>query len=435
MSKFRKRCQFFSTVVLRLNDIVGKQLRCSNILPGTCPENSLIFREALMLGLPHHLVLSNVQHRIKIQGNNYVDMKELVSDLFTPKDMKNQEVPMETNQLEDVLMMNTPVVKKALRLGVPPHLIKPKETPPNIPGVLVNGNIQNQNRYKVICQTYGSTKNNPSGRWYLTVYDTVNRIPVFSAYKFSGKKAGGRASDGWKIEPQLEDGADQNDKYMKPEEQGKSYNRQAMNADYESIKAEYNRGHLLPVSYTVNDPEKISTFTLTNAVPQVISFNGNSWGHMEQCMYYIMFYYINERQMNCFVVVGAKPSAQASSRASSVGSRRASSVGSSRASAGGSRRASSVDSPRASVQSRVNIPSVMWSAFYCNNAQSSIAAAHWGKNEKVNSKTLLVMQTLENLRNIQGIDAFPGTTPTAFDINDINNKKVKQNVNNKCRFQ
>lgn len=127
MSKSIKVFNSGSAIVMIITIIF---FRCSNILPGTYPENSLIFREALRLGLPHHLVLKNVLQRIKTHGNNYVDMKELVSDLFTPKDrscsMENQEVPMETNQLEDVLMMNTPVVKKALRLGVPPHLIKPK---------------------------------------------------------------------------------------------------------------------------------------------------------------------------------------------------------------------------------------------------------------------------------------------------------------------
>ncbi|XP_028419767.1 baculoviral IAP repeat-containing protein 2-like [Perca flavescens] len=39
---------------------------------------------------------------------------------------ENQEVPMETDQLEEALMMKSPVVKEALQMGVPPHLIKPK---------------------------------------------------------------------------------------------------------------------------------------------------------------------------------------------------------------------------------------------------------------------------------------------------------------------
>ncbi|XP_027143426.1 endonuclease domain-containing 1 protein-like [Larimichthys crocea] len=264
-------------------------------------------------------------------------------------------------------------------------------TPANIPGVLKDGKIQDQNRYKVICQTYA---NKP---WYLTVYDTAKKIPVFSAYKYSGKKAGGRPTKDWKIEPQLEDSAASKDMMM--EERGKTYTKQAVNADYDSIKTDYNRGHLFPVSHTGYKNEQISTFTLTNAVPQIISFNDKSWAYMEKCIQYIMFYYINQRKMECFVVVGAKP--------------------------GNNNR----------PINSINIPSVMWSAFYCSDTERSIAGAHWGDNVKIQSKTLLVMETLEELKEKQGNEAFPGTNPEAFDIDDIKDPKVKQNVRNNCRFQ
>lgn len=82
------------------------------------------------MNLPHHLVLGNVQRRVQTHGVNYSDMKELVADLFATSDRsvstENQEVPMETNQLEDALMMSSELVKETLRMGVPPHLIKPK---------------------------------------------------------------------------------------------------------------------------------------------------------------------------------------------------------------------------------------------------------------------------------------------------------------------
>ncbi|XP_078100397.1 inhibitor of apoptosis protein-like [Sander vitreus] len=39
---------------------------------------------------------------------------------------ENQEVPMETDQLEEALMMKSPVVKEALQMGIPSHLIMPK---------------------------------------------------------------------------------------------------------------------------------------------------------------------------------------------------------------------------------------------------------------------------------------------------------------------
>ncbi|KAA8578076.1 hypothetical protein FQN60_010709, partial [Etheostoma spectabile] len=51
-------------------------------------------------------------------------------------------------------------------------------TPPQVPGILEGGRILNQNRYKIICQTYENQ------RRFVTLYDTENRIPVFSAYNW-----------------------------------------------------------------------------------------------------------------------------------------------------------------------------------------------------------------------------------------------------------
>ncbi|KAK2899629.1 hypothetical protein Q8A73_012758 [Channa argus] len=75
------------------------------------------------------------------------------------------------------------------------------ENPPQIPDILINGTIMDQNRYKTICQTYENT------RRFVTLYDTNNKIPVFSAYKYRGER---RLDEdkrrpknvSWKIEPQ-----------------------------------------------------------------------------------------------------------------------------------------------------------------------------------------------------------------------------------------
>lgn len=69
-------------------------------------------------------------------------------------------------------------------------------TPPEIPGVLQNGNITDQNRYKTICQTYNDR------RRFVTLYDTRNKIPVFSAYRYRGA-TGSRPKTPWKVEPQV----------------------------------------------------------------------------------------------------------------------------------------------------------------------------------------------------------------------------------------
>ncbi|KAA8577390.1 hypothetical protein FQN60_016786 [Etheostoma spectabile] len=51
-------------------------------------------------------------------------------------------------------------------------------TPPRVPGILEDGGIVDPERYKPICQIY---KNQ---RRFVTLYDTRNRIPVFSAYNW-----------------------------------------------------------------------------------------------------------------------------------------------------------------------------------------------------------------------------------------------------------
>ena len=68
--------------------------------------------------------------------------------------------------------------------------------PPVIPGVVEGGNNQDQNRYQAICQTYKDKAR------YMTLYDTTEKIPVFSAYKYTGHIEGIDRPD-WMIEPQV----------------------------------------------------------------------------------------------------------------------------------------------------------------------------------------------------------------------------------------
>uniref|UniRef100_A0A3Q3J1A8 Endonuclease domain-containing 1 protein-like n=1 Tax=Monopterus albus TaxID=43700 RepID=A0A3Q3J1A8_MONAL len=224
------------------------------------------------------------------------------------------------------------------------------QTPPEIPGILENGEIQDQNRYKVICQKYDNKKR------FVTLYDTKNRIPVFSAYKYRGDD-GRRPDVGWMIEPQLEE----NNGNMRAER----LRNQASDQDYKNTN--YDRGHLFPSSHAFDISEKTSTFTLTNAVPQVPSFNQGSWSKMEDCVKCDLKKFCSAES---YVVTGAVPGTE-------------------------------------KLNNRVNIPSKLWSAFCCYSQKQKkwLASAHWGDNVK-KQPGYLERKTLQQLKDEVKIQAF-----------------------------
>ncbi|XP_070711269.1 endonuclease domain-containing 1 protein-like [Pempheris klunzingeri] len=218
-----------------------------------------------------------------------------------------------------------------------------ERTPPQVPGILgPHGDILDQNRYKPICQTFENKKR------FVTLYDTKNKIPVFSAYKYRGEQVKGRPRTKWKIEPQLEK---RNTNNMRDD----IFRNQATNNDYATSDNAYNRGHLFPTCHAFDKSEKISTFTLTNIVPQAVSFNSGSWQKMEQCTKCVLQKYCinNNGVVEGFVVTGATPSVSNT------------------------------------LNDRINIPSILWSAFCCYNANMDkwLASAHWGDNNAEESKS------------------------------------------------
>ncbi|XP_030609871.1 endonuclease domain-containing 1 protein-like [Archocentrus centrarchus] len=240
-----------------------------------------------------------------------------------------------------------------------------QQTPPNIPGILEGGNILDQNRYKPICQTLRDISR------FMTLYDIRNKIPVFSAAKYGGGGEGKKSF--WKVEPQLENTAE-GDNMIKAEK-NITYINQAGDTDYNN-KEEYTRGHLFPSYYRSDEVEKRSTFTLTNVVPQKLNFNSGSWNKMEHCVKCILDNYCinNNNIIEGFVVIGAQPS-------------------------NGN-----------ILNNKINIPSMLWSAFCCysGNQNKWLAGAHWGENRD-NGHTYLQTKTLAELKNILGIEAFRGT--------------------------
>uniref|UniRef100_I3JTL0 Uncharacterized LOC112843133 n=1 Tax=Oreochromis niloticus TaxID=8128 RepID=I3JTL0_ORENI len=239
------------------------------------------------------------------------------------------------------------------------------QTPPNIPGILVGGNINDHNRYKVICQTLRDI------RRFVTLYDTKNRIPVFSAAEYRGGPAGKRPKIKWMIEPQLENTTDNPN--MRPSNDSIDYENQAGNKDYKNTG--FSRGHLFPNSYGSTDLKKNSTFTLTNIVPQIIKFNSGSWNKMEECIKCVLNKYCinNNGNIEGFVVIGAQPSNN-------------------------------------SLNNRINIPSVLWSAFCCysHSKNSWLSSAHWGNNTDHKPEHLKT-RTLGKLHRELKIEVFPKT--------------------------
>ncbi|XP_029610696.1 endonuclease domain-containing 1 protein [Salmo trutta] len=247
-------------------------------------------------------------------------------------------------------------------------------TTPNLPGILVDGTVQNQNRYKPICQKYKNVYR------FATLYDTTNRIPVFSAYTFTGNTTG-RPKDPWMIEPGL-------DAEMQESVEGKSL--QAVNNDYKNSikKKDVNRGHLFPCSHAHNLDTQKSTFTLTNIVPQDVNFNNGSWREMEENVRGTLVENCKDAndQIKAYVVTGAVP-----------------------------------NNNKVKLNNRVNIPGLMWTAYCCENKKYQknkkwMAGAHWGKNKKgegaLGQQTLGKLEEMLNGKHKDGpVKVFPTNCP------------------------
>uniref|UniRef100_A0A3B3U4I5 Uncharacterized protein n=1 Tax=Poecilia latipinna TaxID=48699 RepID=A0A3B3U4I5_9TELE len=204
------------------------------------------------------------------------------------------------------------------------------QIPPDIPGITEKGNILEKRRYKPICQTFKNS------RTFMTLYDTVNKIPVFSASKYRGHSAGITKSF-WMIEPQ------------------------AGTKDYVNYQG-FDKGQLWPISYGLNDIDKKSSLTLTNVVPQEATFLKGSWNRMEKCVRCVLNEYcINgNNDTKVFIITGANPSR------------------------------------KKFLNNKINIPSKLWSAFCCYSRSQKqwLASAHWGMNEKHKSTLIDILNNM-----------------------------------------
>ncbi|CAB1345620.1 unnamed protein product, partial [Coregonus sp. 'balchen'] len=255
-------------------------------------------------------------------------------------------------------------------------------TTPNLPGILVDGTVKDQNRYKPICQLFKYMKKKEVYNTYMfaTLYDTTNKIPVFSAFTFTGVGSSERRPDTWMIEPQLDGGLDRD---MSLEKDGVTYTHQAVNQDFHNSvnPTGLTKGHIFPKGYANQPANQNSTFTLTNCVPQVQSFNDGSWGTMERKVRKVLLSQCldNTGKPKAYVVTGAAPSTNNT------------------------------------LNNRVNIPDLLWTAYCCYNSKKKtwIAKAHWSRNQEELNKNVLVPQTLVKL-NYKLNKYYPGGDVQVF---------------------
>nr|XP_020449233.1 endonuclease domain-containing 1 protein-like [Monopterus albus] len=151
-----------------------------------------------------------------------------------------------------------------------------------------------------ICQSYSNNY------YFATLYDTCNRIPVYSAYVYQPTTEAPQSSP-WHLEPQLIDRTwDKN--MMRIKEMKNTYKiTTALIGKYQAVEDDYKNsgyslGHLNPKGYHGGDASR-ATFTLTNVVPQNIKLNGQHWQQYENKLKTIF--------ADChktYVLVGAVPS-------------------------------------------------------------------------------------------------------------------------------
>lgn len=234
-------------------------------------------------------------------------------------------------------------------------------------------------QYKKICQHWKNAYR------FATVYDTVRRIPVYSAYTFLEQENTIR-SDEWKIEPQLEDIEEYKEKKEmmdSPREAGNIIN-QAVDSDY--TDSVYTRGHVFPRSYAANQDQADSTFTLTNIAPQTKNSNGAWEQRVEEPMR-------NEIKNICrldqnhlaYIVTGVVPG----------------------------NNWITITRGENNYKKGINIPSHFWSAFCCtgkNDHKKLISKAYIAELENFNVRTPTIDNLNKRLKELYGQDfsVFPG---------------------------
>uniref|UniRef100_A0A673GYX4 Uncharacterized protein n=1 Tax=Sinocyclocheilus rhinocerous TaxID=307959 RepID=A0A673GYX4_9TELE len=214
-------------------------------------------------------------------------------------------------------------------------------------------------QYRQICQTL---KNKV---YFATLYDTDNKIPVYSAYKFNKKIKCDRKHI-WCIEPQLDNPGEGPN--MVPHHSRKSSN-QAVNDDYK--KSDFDKGHLIPVYMASSQDCSDATFTLTNAAPQNRNFNRGQWRILEEKIAKELTERCLSKKNTAYIVTGVVPG-------------------------------------KHKIKRKVNVPSNFWTAYCCldHTKECQISRGFIGSDRKITHDNITVNELETRLENLYKVKSF-----------------------------
>ncbi|XP_075942999.1 endonuclease domain-containing 1 protein-like [Anarhichas minor] len=207
-----------------------------------------------------------------------------------------------------------------------------------------------------ICQRYNKRPR------YMTLFNTVDHIPVYSAYTFKRSDGEKCVDVPWMYEPQLSTSSDTEE--MQPFPRGYMHmnfeDAQAVLDDYTNAIL-YERGTLNPDEHQDDPDDKASTYTLTNVVPMVPDFTNRVWNKQEHVIRKRLNNYCHG---TAYVVTGITTS-------------------------GNMIRRENIN--------RVAVPAYLWSAYCCvdydhnapyNERYKFPSFAHYGLNEEENNEVV-----------------------------------------------
>ncbi|KAK2857390.1 hypothetical protein Q7C36_005310 [Tachysurus vachellii] len=227
-------------------------------------------------------------------------------------------------------------------------------------------------QYKQICQRLNNLYT------FATLYDTKNRIPVYSAYTFSGGDPTLIRKEEWKNEPQLENKSNGPEMREITNDEMDGFVHQAVNRDYKDSRIPYTRGHVFPNQYAADQNQADSTFTFTNIAPQTEHSNGEWATEVETPMRAEIQRECRQKNtIKAFIVTGVVP--------------------------GNNwipiRRNDNNNKDKTIVQG-VNIPSFYWTAFCCYiNPTTTISRAYLVRQNEPNPKSYEITRLSVDMLN------------------------------------